>query len=317
VTSNTTPQIQVRLTAVRYEARDINTYELTPTAGADLPDAEPGAHIDLHLPGGLERQYSLIEYAPSPKRYLVAVKRDPESRGGSALIHERLRVGDILSISPPRNNFPLVEAAAETVLIAGGIGVTPIWCMAQKLAALGRPFTLHYACRAREEAAFLAEIEATGRARVHFDAQAGGPPDVTAILAAAPRQAHLYCCGPGPMLAAFEAAAADWPAGQVHLEYFTPKYERDLSGGYVVELARSGLTLPVPAGKTILQVLREAGLEVETSCEEGVCGSCETRVLAGEPDHRDAILSPEERAEGKTMFICCSGARSERLVLDR
>jgi ferredoxin-NADP reductase len=318
VTSSIVPKIEVRLTAVTFAAAAVNLYRFERPDGGALPAAEPGAHIDVHLPNGVERQYSLTEWSPQPHAYHVAIKRDPDSRGGSAYIHEELRVGTLLSISAPRNNFPLDEGPAPSVLIAGGIGITPIWCMARKLEQLGRDWTLHYACRARSEAAFLAPIEASGHAHLHFDQEQNGAVlNVAAIVAGAPREAHLYCCGPAPMLKAFEAATTGWPADRLHVEYFTPKFERDLSGGYVVELARSGRTFQVPPGETILEVLRAAGIEVETSCEEGVCGSCETRVLAGVPDHRDAILSAQERAENKTMFICCSGAKSERLVLDR
>lgn len=309
--------IDARLTAVRYAAEGVNLYEVSPLSGGLLPPVAPGAHIGLLLPNGVERQYSVTEAGERPERYVVGVKRDPNSRGGSVYIHDQLKVGARLRLAPPRNNFPLREDAAQTVFIAGGIGITPIWCMIQRLEALGRSWALHYACRVREEAAFLEPLQALGRTRLHFDAESGGRVfDMAAAVAAAPADAHLYCCGPTPMLTAFEAATLDRPSGHVHVEYFTPKYEQNTAGGYVVELARSKREFQIPAGMTILQVLQDAGVDVASSCEQGVCGACETRVLAGVPDHRDVVLSDDERAENKTMFICCSGSKTERLVLD-
>jgi ferredoxin len=185
------------------------------------------------------------------------------------------------------------------------------------LQTLQRSWELHYACRSREYGAFLELLGELAGVRVHLDEEANGAPlNVAARLQGIARDAHIYCCGPAPMLKAFEAATASWPRAQIHVEYFTPKEEAARAGGYVVELAKSGLELPVPPGKTILQVLVDAGIDVASSCEEGVCGACETRVLAGRPDHRDAILSDDERAAGKSMMVCCSGALSERLVLD-
>jgi ferredoxin-NADP reductase len=210
-----------------------------------------------------------------------------------------------------------VENAEHVTLIAGGIGITPIYSMLQRLRALGRSWTLHYCCRSRIDAAFLRELEALPEANFFFDEEHPGQiPPIDQMVAAAPVNAHLYCCGPSPMLAAFEAAAAARPREHVHVEYFTQKYEAARTGGFVVELKRSGLELEVPAGATILQILREANVDVPSSCEEGVCGACETKVLSGQPDHRDAILTDKERAESATMMICCSGCKSDRLVLD-
>ena len=308
---------EARLVAIRYVARDINLYELKRTDGAPLAPIAPGAHIDLILPNGLMRQYSVTESGSAPQSYTVAIKRDAQSRGGSRYIHDELRVGKILRIGGPRNNFPLNETAEHSVLIAGGIGITPIWCMVNKLVALGRPFTLHYASRTRDEAAFLTQLQKLSSAKLHFDDESGGKfLDVGAILASAPKTAHLYCCGPGPMLSAFEAATAGWPPDQIHIEYFTAKSAPATAGGFVVELSRSGQQFVIPAGKTILDVLLAAGIDVPFSCEQGICGSCETRVISGLPEHRDSVLTPAEQAANKTMMICCSGCRSDRLVLD-
>ena len=309
--------IDVRVSAIRYAARDTHLYEFTPLDGRPLPPYAPGAHIDLHLPNGLVRQYSLITAEPDPGSYSVGIKRDPASRGGSRYIHDELRVGKTLKISAPRNNFPLVADADHVVLLAGGIGITPIWCMVQRLEKLGRSWELHYACRSRSDMAFLSALEAMSSSRFHFDDESEGKfLDVASIVAKAPKGAHLYCCGPTPMLKAFEAATADWPREQVHIEYFTPKQEAAKTGGFTVELARSGKEFIIPEGKSILQVLLDAGVDVDYSCELGICGACEQRVISGIPDHRDAILTEEEQASNTKVMICCAGCKSERLVLD-
>jgi tetrachlorobenzoquinone reductase len=311
--------IDVRLTEITVAARDTKLCTFSRPDGVRLPAYKPGAHVDLHLPNGLVRQFSLAVPASNPESYVVGVKRDPESRGGSRYIVDEMRVGDEIKISVPRNTFPLVEDAAPVVLIAGGIGITPIWCMVQELAALGRPWTLHYACRSRADMAFLDALQKFGEESVHlhFDDEAGGQVlDLAAAVAAAPENAHLYCCGPNPMLKAFEAAAAGRPSGQVHVEYFTPKAEASTAGGFWVELARSGEEYFIPEGKKILEVLYEAGVDVDYSCELGICGACETRVISGIPDHRDSVLSEEEQASNTKVMICCAGCKTERLVLD-
>jgi ferredoxin-NADP reductase len=309
--------IEVRLTAIRYVARDTCLFEFQTLDGSPLPAYEPGAHIDLHLPSGLLRNYSLTTAQPEPSTYTVGIKRDPASRGGSRFIHDELRVGTTLKIGGPRNNFRLREDAAHTVLIAGGIGITPIWCMAQRLGALGRDWRLHYACRSRDDMAFLKELAAMPQAALHFDDERGCFLDVAAVVAAAPKDAHLYCCGPAPMLQAFEAATRDWPRDQVHVEYFSPKeLEPAKKGGFTVELARSGGTYFIPEGETILNVLLDAGVDVDYSCELGICGACEQRVISGIPEHRDSILSEEEQASNTRVMICCAGCKTERLVLD-
>jgi tetrachlorobenzoquinone reductase len=317
VTATADGLIDVRLTAIRYAARDTNLYEFVPLDGKPLPGYEPGAHIDVHLPNGIVRQYSLLEAEPDPTRYVIGVKRDPASRGGSRYVHDELRVGKSLRISAPRNNFSLVEDASHVVLFAGGIGITPIWCMVQRLEKLGRSWKLYYACRSRADMAFLHTLEAMTSSQFHFDDESAGKfLDVASIVAATPKDAHLYCCGPTPMLKAFEAATAEWPADHIHVEYFTPKQEAAKTGGFVVELARSGQEFVIPEGKSILQVLLDAGVDVDYSCELGICGACEQRVISGTPEHRDAILTEEEQASNTKVMICCAGCKSERLVLD-
>ena len=233
-------------------------------------------------------------------------------------MHDDLRVGKPLTISAPRNNFPLVENASHVVLFAGGIGITPIWCMVQRLARLGRSWKLYYACRSRSDMAFLQALEAMASAQFHFDDESERANSSTSPASSlqAPKDAHLYCCGPTPMLKAFEAATANWPREHVHIEYFTPKQEAAKTGGFVVELARSGQEFIIPEGKSILQVLLDAGVDVDYSCELGICGACEQRVISGTPEHRDAILTEEEQAANTKVMICCAGCKSERLVLD-
>jgi tetrachlorobenzoquinone reductase len=315
--ASTPDTLDVRLTSIRFAAESINLYELRRVDGRPLPPATPGAHIDLHLPRGMIRQYSLPTIDPASSRYVIGVKRDPNSRGGSRYLHEEVRVGATLNISHPRNDFPVVETAGRSVFIAGGIGITPIRSMVRHLHERGRPWELHYACRTRAQAAFADELGALGASRLHIDEERGGVLPIETIVAATPADAHLYFCGPEPMRLAFEKAVAERPRSQVHVELFgNPTAVKAQAGSYVVELARSRRTFVIPTGETILDVLRTAGIAVRSSCEQGICGTCETAVLSGMPDHRDAVLSERERAEGRTMMICCSGSRGDRLVLD-
>jgi ferredoxin-NADP reductase len=308
--------LKARLTAIRYAAEGIHLYEFSPVEAAAFPPFTAGAHVDLHLPNGLVRQYSLCNAQDETHRYVVGIKRDPASRGGSSYVHDQLRVGTVLQLGAPRNHFALHEAAAHTVLIAGGIGVTPIACMAQRLRALGASFEVHYSVRKRGEAAFL-DVLAGANLHLHVDAEHGNAPMALArIVAGAPRDAHLYCCGPGPMLDAFEATATGRPAGHVHLERFAAAQPAAADGGFTVQLARSGRSLRIRPGCTILDTLREEGISVQASCEQGICGSCETRVLSGRPDHRDSLLSDEEKQANKVMMVCCSGSKDDVLVLD-
>ena len=316
-TVSTGDLIEVRLIAIRYAARDTNLFELAKPDGAPLPAVEPGAHVDLNLPNGMVRQYSLVNSDSYPTRYILGVKRDAAGRGGSALLHDQIKVGATLRISPPRNNFPLVENADHVVLIAGGIGITPIFAMVQRLRESGRSFTLHYAARSRQDAAFVDELSDVAEASLHFDNEAGGPfQGIEEIVTDAPAGAHFYCCGPAQMLETFEAATRDISSELIHVEYFTPKEEAALDGGFIVELASSGGAYSIAAGQSILDVLCEAGIDVTYSCTEGICGACETKVISGTPDHRDSILTADEKAAGKTMMVCCSGSQTPRLVLD-
>jgi ferredoxin-NADP reductase len=309
---------------MRYEADGIVSVEFRPASPeVDFPAFEAGSHIDLHLPNGLVRSYSLCNPATDRQRYVVGVLNDRKSRGGSRYVHQQLRVGMTLPISHPRNNFKLEEGAGRSVLVAGGIGVTPIWCMLQRLAAIGKPAELIYCARSRKESAFGEAIAALAAEKGialtwHFDEEKGGPPDLAALLGGKGADSHYYCCGPTPMLDNFEKTCEQLGLANAHIERFAAVHVEAPSAtqSYVVECARSGKTVEVPPGKSILDSLIDAGLNPDHSCKEGVCGACETKVLDGEVDHHDGILTKLERASNKTMMICVSGCKRGPLVLD-
>lgn len=317
--------LQALVFNVRHEAHGIVSVELRPVAPANaFPAVEAGAHIDLHLAPDLVRSYSLINPGES-HRHVVTVLNDRNSRGGSRHVHEQLRVGQVITIGAPRNHFRLDETASRSVLLAGGIGITPVYAMLQRLAALQRPAHLIYCARNRTEAAFVAEIEslvaAGGTAlsvHFHFDDEHGAPPDLVQLLGGQPKDTHFYCCGPGPMLDAYERACGQLGQANVHLERFAAAVQpaAPTTEGYCVELRQSGLTVQVAPGVALLDALLDAGLNPEFSCREGVCGACETRVISGDVDHRDHLLTRQEHAANKTMMICVSGCRSGSLVLD-
>jgi vanillate O-demethylase ferredoxin subunit len=296
----------------------VRLIDLRDPNGGALPPFQPGAHVDLRLNGGLGRSYSLLGDPADGSRYLLGVQRDPQSRGGSRYLHEQARVGDLVGVSEPVNQFPLVEDAAASVFIAGGIGITPVLPMIDRLASLGRPYVLHYGVRDRKALPFQSRLARHGdRMRMAFSREPGGSRlDIAAIVDVAPADAELYCCGPRGMLDGFAAATAGRDPARIHVEHFSAAEPAAVEGGFEVVLVRSGRSVAVPPGKTILEALNAAGIEPACSCVQGVCGTCETRVLDGVPDHRDVILTPEERAEGRTMMICVSGAKTARLVLD-
>lgn len=314
--------MQVRIKRISFEAESINSFELVAPAGGDLVAFTAGSHIDLYLSNGMIRSYSLVNDPSERSRYVIAVNKDAASRGGSRFVHETLRAGDLITISHPRNNFVLQENTTHSIMIAGGIGITPLLSMIRRLKALGRSWELFYAARTRVAAAFLDELSGLRRdvqeeLHLNFDQEpTGSMLDLAAIVRNAPGDAHLYCCGPVPMLEAFEAATRDRPAEQVHVEYFKAREKPAAEGGFEVKLARSNRIIKVGAGKTILNALLDAGIAVNYACTEGVCGTCETRVIEGIPDHRDLFLGKAEQAANKTIMICCSGSKSDALVLD-
>lgn len=313
--------LELRVHAIKFEADGIFSFDLRAPDGHVLPPFTAGAHIEVRIDPEMERSYSLTNLQGERHHYVIAVSRDVASRGGSKFMCESVRAGDMLTIRAPRNTFPLIESAAESIFIGGGIGITPLLGMIRRLESLGASWSLYYAARTRQTAAFQNEFAAlecrrSGRVHITFDHEPGHAMlDLVAIVAAAPVGAHLYCCGPTGMLQAYEAAAASRPPETVHTEYFSPTQEA-ASGGFTVVLARSNQTLFIPPDKSILKTLISNGYKVAHSCTEGVCGTCETRVLEGIPDHRDNVLSAREKAANKSMMICCSGAKTEKLVLD-
>jgi ferredoxin-NADP reductase len=311
--ASSTVTLNALIHMMRLEAQDIVSVELRPAAGGEFPAFTAGAHIDLHLPNGLVRSYSLFNAPHERHRYRVAVLRDKASRGGSRCVHEQLRVGATIAISAPRNNFELHEDALHSVLVAGGIGITPLLCMAQRLKQIGKSFELLYLARSAIKALDVP-------VHWHFDSEAGGPPDLKALLASRARDGtHYYACGPAVMLDAFEAACVSLGYQNAHIERFAAvevAAASDAKATYTVELKRSGKVVTVTPDLSLLAALTSVGAVPDTSCLEGVCGSCETAVLSGTPDHRDSVLTGAERAAGKTMMVCVSGCKSERLVLD-
>lgn len=305
---------------LRHEAEGIISVELRPWGDTVFAPFEAGSHIDLHLPNGLVRSYSLLNAPSDQGRYVVGILRDRASRGGSRYIHEQLRVGMQLQISQPRNNFALDTRASQSVLVAGGIGITPIYCMFRQLLALGRSAELIYCARSRKEAALLEDIAGLGAKVVyHFNDEKGCLPDLAGYLAGRPSDTHFYCCGPTPMLDAFEQACENLGYPHAHIERFTAVEvapSEDAQVSYSVELSRSGKTVTVEPGLNLLDALLEAGCDIDYSCREGVCGSCETRVIEGDIDHRDGVLTKAERAANGSMMVCVSGCKSRRLVLD-
>ncbi|AOR73257.1 Vanillate O-demethylase oxidoreductase [Burkholderia stabilis] len=315
--------LTVRVAAKHDEAADICSFELVRADGLPLPPFSAGSHIDVIVPGGPTRQYSLCNAPDENHRYRIAVLRDPKSRGGSAGMHDRVNAGDTLTISAPRNHFALAPGATHSLLLAGGIGVTPILCMAERLARIDASFDMHYCTRSRPRTAFLDRIARApyaGRVQVHFDDEADSQRfDIAARLAVPEPGTHLYVCGPKGFMDAVltTARASGWPEAQLHYEFFAAdERQKDQDGRFEVEIASSGRVIVVEKNESVVQALAKAGIEIETSCEQGVCGTCATRVLAGEPEHFDLCLTPDERAANDQFLPCCSRSKTARLVLD-
>jgi ferredoxin-NADP reductase len=311
----------LRVNTITNETDSIKTFELVDPEGLDLPVFSAGSHVDVTLPDGQLRQYSLCNSPAERQRYLLGVLRETSGRGGSRQMHDRLVAGDLLRVSMPRNNFPLDESASRHLLIAGGIGVTPLMAMVHRLQVLNADFALHYCTRDAAQTAFcglLAADDVAPHVRFHHD---GGVPgrglDVAALLSNVAPGTHVYCCGPAGLMAAVKAASAHWPASQVHFEHFSvPVASAAASGStaFEVEIASTGAVYPVPPDRSILSVLLDQGVLVDSSCEAGVCGTCTTRYLSGQPDHRDFVLSEAEQREH--VMVCVSRSRSPRLKLD-
>ena len=300
-------------------AAGVAAFEFVPLTGV-LPTFQPGAHIDVHLPNGLVRQYSITNGPGESSYYRIGVKLEPDSTGGSVCLHETVREGDVLAISEPRNNFPLRRDSMRTILVAGGIGITPLLAMAQVLDRMSLPFEFHCFAQSAGHIAFADVVDGLGRSvERHLGLSPAETVDqIRRLVATHDEFTHLYVCGPGPMLEAVrqEAAEAGWPDDQVHFEYFKNTNEIDDSSTFEVALARSALTVTVPSGATILEVLREHGVRLPSSCEQGACGTCVATVLEGEPDHQDVYLNESDHRAGDRIMTCVSRSRSDRLVLD-
>ena len=317
--------LTLKVRSIVNEALDINTFELVHPGGEALPRFTAGSHIDVLVPGGLVRQYSLCNNPSEDTRYVIAVLKVRGGRGGSRTMHDSVRAGDEISVSVPRNNFELVESARRHLLIAGGIGVTPLMAMAERLDALDAEYTLHYCTRSPEQTAFRDRLEERvqkGLVIYHHD---GGDPAkgirLAEVLDEYEPGTHLYYCGPPGLMEAVGREASQWPKEAVHCEYFAPpptvwpQVGRSAAAAeFSVRVASSGLVLPVPRDLSIVEVLRDAGVDCSTSCESGVCGTCRTRYLEGTPEHHDFVLNDEERES--YVMICCARASSEVLVLD-
>jgi vanillate monooxygenase ferredoxin subunit len=316
--------LAVRVAAKRQEAQDICSFELAPAdAAVPLPAFAPGAHVDVHVPGGLIRQYSLWNHPSEEGVYRIGVLKEASGRGGSRAMHEAVEEGAVLHIGAPRNHFPLHGTDAPSLLLAGGIGITPILCMAQELAARHAKFELHYCTRSLARTAFVQKLRAAEFAPcVHFHHD-DGPDDqrleIPSLLASQARESHLYVCGPKGFMDAVltHARATGWSEDRLHYEFFQAD-PAVLEGDqpFQVKLAKTGRVISISADKTVVQALAEAGIEVSTSCEQGICGTCVTRVIEGIPDHRDSFLMPEEHAANDCFTPCCSRARTTSLVLD-
>ncbi|WP_138466011.1 PDR/VanB family oxidoreductase [Poseidonocella sp. HB161398] len=313
--------IDVTITRRETQGRDIVVLDLAAADGAPLPAFEAGAHIDVEIAPGLTRQYSLCGDPAEHGRYRIGVLKDAASRGGSAAIHDGFAQGQTVRIGAPRNLFPLDAGAPGAVLLGGGIGVTPMIAMAHALHAAGTPFTLHYFARELAGAAFLdelAQLPFAAAVTLHSDAGEATPAfDPATDLPAPGSGAHVYICGPAGFMEHMEAQAraGGFAPGAIHREFFSAAPDAQ-GGSFELELARSGRTIEVAEGQTIVAALAAIGIKVDVSCEQGICGTCLCDVLEGEPDHRDSFLTGEERAEGDQMMLCCSRAKTPRLVID-
>jgi len=304
------------------ETPDIIRFELRALTGAPLPKFEAGAHIDVEAAPGVIRQYSLLNDPAEDDRYIIGVLKDPKSRGGSIAMHQ-LKTGDAVKIAGPRNHFPLHGGDAPSLLLAGGIGITPLLSMAQTLYREGRPFALHYCVRSLAQAAFLSHLKESPYSSfvsLHCDdGDAAQRLNLEVVLKAQPAGTHIYICGPAGFMSwcIDTALQAGFSEAQIHREYFKAvEVVSQSDQAFDVQLASSGKIFHIPGTASILSVLREQGIEIHSSCETGVCGTCLTGVLGGTPEHRDVYLSAQERAANDVILPCCSRAASPLLILD-
>lgn len=303
-----------KLTNIRYAAEGVSLFELSPIDKRVLEHASAGSHLDIRFSNGVIRQYSLITPLCSTEHYTIAVKREPSGLGGSVWLHDQVRVGDHLELSDTRNNFQLSHSQAPCVLLAGGIGITPIYAMYHELKSQGRSVELHYWCRSIEQCLFYEALISQDDVSIYIS---GKRPTITHIVQTAPTEAEFYCCGPTKMISELDQMAPQLGSHRVHIERFqaAPSVST-VSDSFTVVLARSGKEIKVTPEQSILEALMDEDIDVMFSCEQGICGACEQTVLEGEPIHQDSIATPTEHDSRKTIMICCSTSASSRLVLD-
>jgi len=315
----------LKISNVSDETASIRSFSLVNASAEEpLPAFSAGSHITVRVTGEIWRQYSLANTPGSSDHYLISVLREQQGRGGSQWIHENWKVGDIIEIAGPANHFKLDESAGRVILIAGGIGITPILSMARRLQQLGTEYHLYYCARSVEETAHYGAIVNSTLCKnvtfIHDKGTTGGRLDVSRLLGDHREDCHVYVCGPYGLVEAVKSATRDWPPETVHYELFgaDPSAVQCHKGDsdFTVTIGSTGESFTVPAGQSIVQVLADNGVTVPTLCEEGYCGSCLTPVVSGKPEHRDSVLTQAERDSGKLMALCCSRAASENLILD-
>lgn len=314
-------ELRLRVRQMRWEAEGVLSVVFESLDGSQLPSWSPGAHIDLHLPGVITRQYSLCGSPADSTRWRIAVLREPDSRGGSAAVHGVMRPGDVVDVVGPRNNFEL-DSSPSYLFVAGGIGITPLVPMMEQAEATGSPWRLVYGGRSRASMAFVDELQDRYGDRISVvPEEQHGRLDLESLLSEPEEKTLVYCCGPEPLLGAVESWCQSWPRNALHVERFWAKPQVQIDSSEEIEfevvLAQTGTTVTVPVGMSVLEALEANGIEADHSCREGICGTCETAVLEGVPDHRDSLLDDDERAANDTMMICVGRSLCPRLVLDK
>ncbi len=317
-------QIKLKVTDIQELTANIKMFEFKSADSGHLPSWEAGSHIDFQIDEHMRRSYSLANRPGDTERYVTAILREENGGGGSKYMHDNVSVGDELIIAePPTNHFPLNEKANKHLLLGGGIGITPLLAMGYRLKDMDADFHLHYCTKSKEETAFYDEIvEVFGTDGVTFHHDGGNPANgikLSDVLKAPGDGAHLYICGPTGLLNAAREAASHWPDGSVHFELFAPSANTQewQNEAFEISLSRHKKVLTVPADKSILEVVREAGVDVESSCENGICNTCRTGLLGGTAEHRDEVLSDQEKADQSVIMICTSRAKKgETLILD-
>jgi ferredoxin-NADP reductase len=308
--------LQLEVADKRTEAEGVVSLILRSVDGSPLPPWTPGAHVDVLLGADIVRQYSLCGEVGDGAYWRLGVLREPNSRGGSSRVHEAVQPGQRLTVRGPRNNFSL-EEADQYHFVAGGIGITPILPMVRQAALMGKPWKLLYGGRSRDSMAFLEELEQIDGGELLIRPQDEyGLLDLDAYLGTPEPGTLIYCCGPAPLLDAITEKCESWPAGSLHIERFVASTRTSSEDPFVVELARSGARITIPRYESMLDVLEQHGYDITNSCRAGICGTCLTGVIAGEPEHNDDVLSDEERASNKVMLPCVSRSKTDVIVID-